>query len=215
MASWIVHIRICDGLIDSLRNIDAELFAVGNIGADCGVWINDGFSPPQTVTHFSHTGKKRDIRCEEYFDTFVSGGSGDDLPFYLGYYIHLLTDIMWVEEILSPDYVRYAERLASNPQFIQEIKRDWYDLDKLFLREHPDFRSFRLLRGAHVDKPYHDFSTAELINSKIAEIIDFYKPTQENLDRNYPFLSKDRMDAFVEKAVKIITRILTEKSIIS
>lgn len=214
MASWMVHLRICDGLLDSLANIDHGLFAAGCIGADCGVWQDRGFSPPQTVTHFSHTGKKGDIRHDEYFDTFVSNCSSEDFPFYLGYYVHLLTDLFWVEDILYPDMDKYADRLSANPEFVFEIKRDWYDLDRLFLRDNPDFRSFGLLCGTQVSKPYHIFYTTDLINGKIAEIIDFYRHPNGNPDREYTFLSKERMDEFVEKNISKIADILRFRNVI-
>lgn len=44
MASWVIHFRIADGIIDSINNVDSEKFIVGNIAPDCGEWSEDGKS---------------------------------------------------------------------------------------------------------------------------------------------------------------------------
>ena len=37
MASWMVHLRIADRLLDEIEKIDATAFVMGNIAPDSGV----------------------------------------------------------------------------------------------------------------------------------------------------------------------------------
>ena len=54
MASWMVHLRIADELLNKLDGIDETAFIVGSIAPDSGVPNADWsvFSPPKSVTHF-------------------------------------------------------------------------------------------------------------------------------------------------------------------
>ena len=55
MASWMVHLRIADKLLDQLKDIDETAFVMGNIAPDSGVPNEDWtkFTPPKTVSHFN------------------------------------------------------------------------------------------------------------------------------------------------------------------
>ena len=54
MASWMVHLRIADRLLDSLPKLSAVDFVVGNIAPDSGVPNQDWseFTPSVIVSHF-------------------------------------------------------------------------------------------------------------------------------------------------------------------
>ena len=74
MASWMVHLRIADALIDKLAGIDNTAFVIGNIAPDSGIPNDDwtAFTPPKTVTHYHREvvkTKKIDVDafCAEYF----------------------------------------------------------------------------------------------------------------------------------------------------
>ena len=55
--------------------------------------------------------------------------------FYLGYYDHLLTDILWAQEIVSSLKEKRRRGISKNPQeTIWKWKGDWYDLDFLYLK---------------------------------------------------------------------------------
>lgn len=54
MASWMVHLRIADELLQNLKQIDETAFIIGNMAPDSGVPNEDWskFNPPYDVTHF-------------------------------------------------------------------------------------------------------------------------------------------------------------------
>jgi hypothetical protein len=54
MASWIVHLRIADNLLNLIEGLEPVYFAIGNVATDSGIpdenWEN--FDPPAELLHF-------------------------------------------------------------------------------------------------------------------------------------------------------------------
>ena len=54
MASWMIHLRIADLMLNELKDIDEAAFVMGNIAPDSGVpnedWTNN--HPPKNVSHY-------------------------------------------------------------------------------------------------------------------------------------------------------------------
>ena len=154
MASWMVHLRIADKLLDRLSGISPVEFIVGNLAPDSGVPNEDwsAFYPPTKVSHFK-TGTQKagpEAFAEKYFrpeqrQTY----SNRQFSCYLGYLSHLLTDSLWSKKIAKPTFRKHigGEPPYTDPK-VWEIKEDWYDLDYKYLRDHPGFRAFRVYLGA-------------------------------------------------------------------
>jgi len=108
------------------------------------------FDPPKEVTHFLHHGEGEDkIRDIEFYLDYVKAGPHfeDDLAdtasvvaisfiWSLTTYGH--TVLMRLTKSAIP-------KLINNPTSAmwQTLKRDWFDLDFCFLRDHPEFSSGR------------------------------------------------------------------------
>ena len=62
MASWMVHLRIADKLLDRIPGLSPVEFIVGNIAPDSGVPNGDwsAFHPSTRVSHFKSADKKAD-----------------------------------------------------------------------------------------------------------------------------------------------------------
>ncbi len=144
MASWIEHLRVADWLLDKLQGLDAKQFVVGNIGPDCGAVtdVPGEYDPPNRITHYSPGGKKRDCEPWRFRDAYLPDPDPARNAFYLGYYVHLWTDRLWHERVFRKAEETHAAAFAANPAMKLVMKRDWYDLDARFLRDHPDFRAF-------------------------------------------------------------------------
>lgn len=54
MASWMIHLRIADRLLDQIPGLDETAFVIGNIAPDSGVPNADwsAYSPPKDVSHY-------------------------------------------------------------------------------------------------------------------------------------------------------------------
>ena len=221
MASWMVHLRVADALLAKFDNLEEEAFVVGNIAPDSGVPTPDGsaYVPDKNTSHFKRpdrTGKTEispEGFAEQYFTREMQMGYNQkQYAFYLGYYVHLLTDVLWKQEVWYPSAKKYREAYEADPKnMIGKWKKDWYDLDFLFLRDNPNFRGLQIYEQAvGFENDYLDIFAKDAFNNRRKNIADFYRSKRENLDREYPYLSKIEMDKFVEYAVEYIKRVLPE-----
>ena len=138
-----------------------------------------------------------------------------DKSFYLGYYIHLLTDILWKKIIYIPTKEKYLSKFSSETEFNYKIKADWSDVDYIFLRDNPDFRILNIFNKITTfPNIYFDYYSDIAFENKIVKIANVYKNISNNLDREYPFLNKEQADDFVRKAIEEIKHDLITKNII-
>lgn len=219
MASWMVHLRIADRLLDQIPDLSPTEFIVGNIAPDSGVPNEDwsAFSPPTKVSHFKSAGKKANPEAfaAKYF-LCPSEYNRKQYSFYLGYLTHLLTDVLWSEQIARPSLDRFGKTDAPDrEEFIWKLKQDWYDLDFKYLRDHPDFRAFHVYRNA-VDfrNDYIEEFAPDAFDNRRRYITEFYLAGRENLGREYPYLTEAEMDGFAEQAVhKILDKLHTYETV--
>ena len=92
MASWMIHLRIADKLLDRIPDISPIEFIMGNLAPDSGAPLEGGgFFPDQTVSHFrldDGNGKKvmnLDAYRARYFSpALIAGYDERQYAFYLG-----------------------------------------------------------------------------------------------------------------------------------
>lgn len=209
MASWMIHLRIADELLMRLPRIDETAFVMGNIAPDSGVPNSDWteYHPPKAITHFykkTESGRTIDVDsfCKRHFDpALISAYSLKEYSFFLGYYLHLLTDVRWTETILSGLKTDYPNAYAENKhKLIEAAKEDWYDLDFLYLEKHPDFRAFAVYENAvGFDNVYMDIFSRDAFDNRRQYICGFYhSKAHGDLYRAYKYLTWDQADAFVK-----------------
>lgn len=218
MASWMVHLRIADRLLDRIPGLAPVEFIVGNIAPDSGVPNEDWskFTPSKDVSHFKTDEIHFDIPAfaAKYFTAEQQAFYTEKQhSFYLGYLVHLLTDTLWAYNILLPSREKFAAEFAASGKavFTWKLKEDWYDLDYKYLRDHPGFRAFRVYLGAvgFVNEFMEEFSR-DAFDNRREYITGFYLQGKDNLDREYPYLTEAEMDGFVEDSVGEIVEMLKE-----
>ena len=216
MATWVMHFRIAEYFRTRLE-VEEVPFIVGNIGPDCGEPNEDWsqFTPPSNVTHWSDGESKRDIDSEAFYIRYLSDTkklSKNQYSFYLGYYLHLLTDIAFSQETWKPLNEKYKEAFTKDKNFIWKVKKDWYDLDHLYLKEHPDFFPFKVFEKIEAfPNEYLDYYSDTAIIKQIQYITKFYQKQREDLDRVYTYLTKEEVDDFIKRTCKKIEEKLNEK----
>ena len=215
MASWMVHLRIADRLLDRIGGLAPVEFIVGNVAPDSGVPNEDWslFTPSTRISHFRTKGKKADPEAfaAKYF-TPEQRSAYDDrhFGFYLGYLTHLMTDALWSERIVNPTLDRHGKQDAPDrEEFIWKCKEDWYDLDFKYLRDHPGFRAFRVYLGCvgFVNEFMEEFAP-DAFDNRRQYITSFYLEGKDDLDREYRYLTEGEMDAFVEEATTELSEML-------
>lgn len=218
MASWMVHLRIADKLLDRIPGLSPIDFIVGNIAPDSGVPNADwsAFTPSTKISHFKTDSNKADpdaFAAKYWTEEKREGYNERQYAFYLGYLTHLLTDVAWVEEIYNPSKEKFADLLAAEPDtFIWKLKEDWYDLDFKYLRDHPGFRAFRVYLGAvGYQNTFMDEFSPDAFDNRRCYITDFYLQGKDGLDREYPYLKESEMDAFTQRTANTLLAILHTK----
>lgn len=212
MATWMIHLRIADRLLDRIPNLSPIEFIMGNMAPDSGVPNEDWtrFFPSTSLSHFRKddgAGKKK-IDLDAYLARYFSPGQRSGYrpqqdSFFLGYYTHLLTDVCWSEWVAWPT----RERFPDTPW--GEIKKDWYDLDRLYLKKRPGFRAFRAYLGSvGFVNTYMDIFAPDAFDNRRAYITSFYLEEADDLDRAYTYLTEAEADRFVEDCVTRILEVL-------
>lgn len=220
MASWMVHLRIADALLDQFPDIDKTAFVIGNIAPDSGVPNADwsSFTPPKSVSHYyriQEDGKTKkidvDAFCAEYFtQELIRSYSAKAYSFFLGYFVHLLTDIEWTKKVFDPSK---GEKIHNSKANIEKMKEDWYDLDFRYLQEHPDFRAFHIYEQAErFPNVYMKEFPADAFDNRRTYICAFYHSEEHGeLYRDYPYLTPEQADCFVaETADNLYSKIQKE-----
>ena len=218
-----VHLRIADKFLDELKDIDETAFVLGNIAPDSGVPNEDWsvFTPPKNVTHFKTDPSNDgffDVAefCRQYFsDDKIRHYSKKEYSFFLGYYVHLLTDIEWTEkmwEFLSKNY--HDEFVNNKSRLVWTAKEDWYDIDFLYLHQHPDFRAFSIYENAvNYDNEFMDIFSRDAFENRRQYICGYYRSDNHGeLFREYEYLTPEEAEEFVEVTVRKILRDNLEKS---
>ena len=208
MASWMAHLRIADRLFDDIGDLPRTHFIVGNIAPDSGepneAWSS--FTPSTEISHWYLEGATRSDSVEVFREKHLDEAKNlDELAFHTGYYAHLLTDYIWTRDVALPFKEKYAAEFERDPDFWWKVKHDMYDLDHLYLKEHPGFRAFTILANVTVfPNHYLAYFSETAFENRIAYITNFYRGFCGDLDREYPFINKAEMDSFVEKATEEI-----------
>lgn len=212
MASWVVHLRIGEQLLARFP-LDAERFLIGSVAPDCGRQNPDGltYTPSKAVSHFTPDATNASIDYSGFYNAYIRDArDAAARAFLFGYLAHLVTDKLWGETVFEPSYRQYGAAFPSKAAFIKAVKRDWYDLDSLYLFKHPNFRAYSIL--THIERftgDYLPFYPPEIIDAKLKSIAAFYENRQCNLSRtDYFYLTEAEADDFVARAVALCTNVL-------
>ncbi|NLY36036.1 MAG: zinc dependent phospholipase C family protein [Tissierellia bacterium] len=215
MATWMAHIRIAKSLLRYLE-ADPKQLIVGSIGPDCGYITDEGFLPQKPLTHWQLKPKSKEVFSEFFFQDYLKGQRGDEnYDFYLGYYLHLITDIKWHEMVSRPIMENYMQTLGWDPLFLQEVRKDWYDIDRLYLRQHPQDYAYQVFQGIRsFPNIYLPFFSEDAFEKKIDFICKFYQRTPRSLERSFVYFSPEMMDDFISLALISCKEDLKSKGIL-
>lgn len=220
MASWIVHLRIAEDLLNRIPNLDPEQFGIGNIAPDSGVadeqFLN--YDPPPKVTHYKPDGDAEEGLVSEdlsfyrdYLAAINSSVEPQKFSFLLGYFFHLITDNLWAFHIYRPAKEKWLADFEDKPAFIQAMRADWYGLDFIYVRDHPDSFYWKVFLDSQYTEEYLTHFPEGAIQARIDYIKEMYQKTDEGVQemykRPYDYLSKEEMDQFIEDAVAALEKI--------
>ncbi len=209
MATWIVHLRISDIFIKEniIPDQYKKEFIFGSLAPDCGYGAKDSFgefSPPPSVTHWTPDGCKIFCEYDSFYNTYIKDKEHNDAYyFYLGYYTHLITDVLWSTSIYMPTRYKYAKEYENDPMYLNTVKKDWYGLDYKFLAKNPNFEAYNLLCSIESVADYLPYYEAGQLTKQLKFIADYYK-TKSPQQTEYKFLSEEEVDEFIKTVSSLI-----------
>lgn len=213
MATWLAHLRVAERILSGGFTFSRRDFLAGSIAPDCGIPVPGGFDPPKEVTHWTSSGKGH---CDHkrFYREMIAGAdhAPETLSFLLGYYCHLMEDVLWVREVNDPCKERNRALYSSDRgEYYRRVKPEWYANDHLYLRENPDsavFREFCGITAYPVEcLPYYG---RDYVERQIRNIQDFYlHPPEYSTDFRY--LTPEMMEEWVDQTARRVCARLSEQ----
>lgn len=219
MASWIIHLRVAQAVFEKYPSLKNTEFVVGNIAPDSGVPTPDGkeYIPSGELTHFRYVDENglrqfdERLYLKEYLTPEkVQTYAFDALSFHIAYAVHLTTDRLWAKNVTEKAKNKF-EKLFNEDRaaFRNMIRRDWYDKDFLYLKNHPDFEAYEIFKNANGFKnTYVDFYTEDAVESRKEYILSFYEEGVRNVEEREMYISDEELDDFVkntaEEAIRVV-----------
>ena len=214
MGTWISHLRIAEKLLTHFPDLDEITFAFGNLSPDSGIpnagWT--AFDPPKEITHFLRKGEgEGEIHDLVFYEQYLLNIKPKDDPilysFRLGYFFHLICDILWAKRIWDASKIIYKDELeADRSEAIENIKTDWYGLDQLYVRENPDSLFWRVIVPSQNPPSYLSFIKNEALHRQYDYIRTFYSQPEKDWFSSLPYryLNESTVSRLVNESVEAV-----------
>lgn len=204
MAFWMTHLRVAETLLRYLPEVSLPHYYAGTIGPDCGrTEANpDGsplYLPGRLISHWivkDEEMNRSDIGFEAFWETCgCKADTPEKAAFYWGYYIHLITDAMWGEQVIRPRKESMADPSAEN---IKAMKDDIYRADLRFLQNHPDYAPLKTLEAiSSFPNVYLDYYNETDLENQIREIPKRLRRDAVGEIPESLWLADDELDEFI------------------
>jgi hypothetical protein len=225
MGTWIAHLRIADNLLSRIPDLEEMNFVYGNLAPDSGMpnenWTV--FDPPKEITHFSRPNEgEGEIRDLEYYRKHLlpvlPPSDRGEYSFRLGYFFHLLCDILWFRKIGTTTIRAFDREIRTDPGAAWEtIKADWYGQDFLFVRRHPDGIFQRVLAATPNPPSRLPFIPDHAFHHQMDYIRGLYGNIKPEwiVPRPYPYLNERTMNRFVDESTAVIDSVWRKRDRLS
>lgn len=132
----------------------------------------------------------------------------DDLQKYsfcLGYFTHLICDILWSKYILAATKTLCKEMIEKDAlEAWGIIKDDWYGLDQRYNRAHPEGLFWQVIHKTPYPPSHLEFIKEKPLYQQLDHIRKFYSEPDPLffVERKYPYLNEATMSRTVDDTVK-------------
>lgn len=217
MGTWISHLRIAEKLLEHFPELDEVTFTFGNLSPDSGIpnadWTQ--FDPPKEVTHFLRKGEgEHAIHDLVYYAQYLANiKPEDDIQLYsfrLGYFFHLICDIMWARRIATTTKREFKRLFDENPaKAINIVKDDWYGLDQLYIRDHPESNFWQVIMANSNPPSYLPFVKEAALHQQYEHIRKYYSEPDDHwfLSLPYQYLNETTMSRMVTDSIEAVLHV--------
>lgn len=209
MASWLTHLRVAEMIKQKVSGIDFPYFIMGSIAPDSGVPDESSrkYTPSKEITHsrYQKDGDAAGMDESVFFNKYlipekIMTRSDSTRSFLWGYYFHLITDKLWLEEYFRPFQKSYENEFEDpEKDFVEFIREEMFSLDFEYLGE-KGRKLIKQLEGFDGNiNFFYDFDSDYIYECK-KRVVDFYSAKPVQLGREYKYLSPQIMEEFIAKA---------------
>jgi hypothetical protein len=134
----------------------------------------------------------------------------DDLKCYsfrLGYFFHLICDIMWAKRIGTATKQQFKGLFEMDKRkAVSAVKDDWYGLDQLYVRDHPEHIFWRVIMTNAYPPSYLPFVKDKALHHQFDHIRKFYSEQEDQwfLSIPYHYLNENTMTRVVNDSIEAI-----------
>ncbi len=217
MATWIVHLRVAEKVLKTLSDINETAYYVGTLAPDSGR-MADAFTylPPKDVSHWKREGVSFEQRVIDNTEFYKKYGENETDPFkkslYIGYYVHILLDTMYVREVIRP-FIEHNGRPFWREN-INKIRAGWYELDFRFVNNNKSFRPLEIISAVEeFPNTYFDYFTPDDIIDRVRYAAQLYKNCKTDKSVEFLTITPDGMEKFIEESSREIIDILKRNNI--
>ena len=217
MASWLTHLRVAEMIKQKVSEIDFPYLIIGSIAPDSGVPDENerNYTPSKEVTHrsFQKDGSVAGMDETMFFNNYlvpekIMTRSDSTRSFLWGYYFHLITDKLWLEEYFRPFQKSYESEFENpDKDFVEFIREEMFSLDFMYLKENSSELVDQLKSFDGIINFFYEFDS-DFIYACKNRIVDFYCAEPLQLDREYKYLSPQIIEDFIAKASEKCINIL-------
>ena len=200
MATWLTHLRVAERVSGKINISDRSLFFAGSVAPDSDLL-------PDT-SHWCNNANKATCDAQSFYSKHISDNlHTEDKDFYLGYYIHLLTDILWHKQKNMP--LKHESKDS-----IRAIKQKWRNADVSFLVDCRDFKPLTEMKYTlectdKYDKRWLDYYSAGQVKKLIDTILSNINISEgENLCRDTAL--ETEIEQFIDECLEYIEPKLKE-----
>jgi hypothetical protein len=214
MGTWISHLRVAENLLKHFPEVEEVTFTFGNLSPDSGIPDEDWtvFDPPKEVTHFLHKDEaEHSIQDLVYYQQYLANiDPEDDIPLYsfrLGYFFHLICDMLWAKRIVAATQRQFKDLFEQDQkEAVSLVKGDWYGLDQLYVRDHPEHIFWRVIMSNSNPPSYLPFVKEQALHYQYDYIRKFYSEPDDLwlLSLPYHYLNEVTMTPTVNDSIEAI-----------
>lgn len=209
MASWLTHLRVAEMIKQKVSEIDFPYFLMGSIAPDSGIPDESqrNYTPSKEVTHCKSQKDGNSAEMDEtvFFNSYlvpekIMTRSDSTRSFLWGYYFHLITDKLWLEDYFKPYQESYGSDFEKpEKDFVDYIREEMFSVDFEYLEENGKKLLDQLDAFDGNINNFYEFDSEYIYECK-KRIVDFYNGEPVRLNREYKYLSPQIIDEFVAKA---------------
>lgn len=214
------HLRIAENIFQSVNHLNLEYLLIGSIAPDCQVpddiQQKSKQNPINSHYKLSKTNKKKIsdlIFYREYIESLdLIYPNQLRFSFLIGYFFHLVADNLWETMVGSPTYQKFKSDFDSNPDFIWDVKRDWYGIDFEYAQEKENLIFWKEFESCKYKDDFLDFMPKATVIENIKRISNFYNNKTNVLEnwikeRPNKYLSKLEMNQYIVDTTQILIKV--------